>query len=577
MFGVTKPIASPCNRNIIRIMFSDILYCLILHVKNQFEFRMNDETRLALYLKKLWTFQTKSFKYWIIFWLVIGVMLRLVVIIQAGWRIDFDEAFNGLLAFDILDGEFPLFTPPEVVGGTGSPYLLAMIFSVFGSSAITFRLLSLIWSGLYIVSIGWLAKTAYNQRVAIFAMGFASLAPPYMQFVGMKLWSSYIETILLSNLLFIATFYLLNSTSHQKQLRWMILTGLIAGVMFWLTWVGFYYFVPIGLILLWKGRAVLFRLGWLGLVAFLVGSAPFWIFNIPQGMPTFMRFSSDAPMTTEQISGVLGDFITTRFPILVSGHPTWGYSASGLAVVIAIVYAIGLIFILRKVNQGNPLTVMLTIFVFSVPILYAFSTNSRNALPEFNPWGIDATGRYILMLHSVLPIGVALLIDRLWIWRKQIGLIAFISLLAMNTFGTLTVNPFRAFDSPYYDRLPPDLSPLINFLDERDIHHAWVDGGIGHVLMFLTQEDMLTEDYHSVFLAGGLLRKPDILEQIQSANPTVFITPIYEGQPNPPLQQALENADIPYEMVRVTPTIAVYIIEDILDPMQIAGGLGYQY
>ena len=124
---------------------------------------------------------------------------------------------------------------------------------------------------------------------------------------------------------------------------------------------------------------------------------------------------------------------------------------------------------------------------------------------------------------------------------------------------------------------PEDLSPLISFLEARNISHAWVDGGIGHVLMFLTEEAVLTEDYHSVFLAGGLLRQPAVLEEIQSANPTVFITPIYSGQQNPPLQQVLDNTSVVYEMVRITPTIAVYIIEDVFDPMQVAGGLGYQY
>jgi hypothetical protein len=209
--------------------------------------------------------------------------------------------------------------------------------------------------------------------------------------------------------------------------------------------------------------------------------------------------------------------------------------------------------------------------------MYALSTNSRNALPDFNPWGIDATGRYILMLYSVLPIGVALLIERIWQWRKSIGYGVFGCIILINTLGTLSMNPFRAFDSPYYDRLPHDLSPLIAFLDERDIHHAWVDGGIGHVLMFLTQEDILTEDYHSVFLAGGLLRQPAVLEAIQSAHPTVFITPIYAGQDLPPLQIALQNSGATYEMTHVTPTLAVYIINAVFDPMQVASGLGYQY
>ena len=523
------------------------------------------------------TFQTKTFSWWMFFWLIIGTLIRLALIIHSGWRIDFDEAFNGLLAFDIMRGDFVLFTPPEVVGGTGSSYILAGLFSIFGSSAIVFRSLSLIWSGLYIVSTGYLAKTAYGERVGILAMGLASLAPPYMLIVGMKLWSSYIETILLGNLLFLASYHLLQSQSTRQIIRWMVVCGILAGLMFWLTWLGFYYFLPLSIVLLWHGRPMLYRWGWLGLVAFFAGSLPFWIFNIPRGMPTFARLSSDAPMTLEQIGRVLIDFITVRFLILVSGHPSWGYDAIGISLLLAIVYVIGFVFVFRSTKTKHPLRLMLALLVFSVPILYAMSTNSRNALPDFNPWGIDATGRYLLILHSILPIGLALLIDKILQHKQRIAIIIFISILGINSIGALTINHDRAFDSPYYDRLPSDLMPLIDFLEGRDIHHAWVDGGIGHVLMFLTEEQILTEDYHSVFLAGGLLRKPENLDKIQSASPTVFITPIYAGQQKPPLEQALDKSSIPYEMVRVTPTLAVYIIDTTIDPMQIAGGLGYQY
>jgi hypothetical protein len=522
-------------------------------------------------------FQTISTSKWILVWLIIGLALRLILIINSGWRIDFDEAFNGLLAFGIMQSDIVLFTPPEVVGGTGSPYILAGLFAIFGSSAMVFRVLSLIWSGLYILSTGWLAKTAYGERVGILAMGFASLAPPYILFVGMKLWSSYIETILLGNLLFLATHHLLQSQSTRQTIRWIITCGLIAGDMFWLTWLGFYYFLPVAIVLLWKGRKSLYRWGWIGFVAFLAGSLPFWIFNISQGMPTFVHFMSDAPMTPEQIGRVLVDFITVRFPILVSGHPSWGYDAIGLSILLAIIYALGLIFVIKHMQSQHPLRIMLALFIVSVPLLYVMSPNSRNALHEFNPWGIDATGRYVLMYHSILPIGLGLLIGKLWQWKQQLAILLFVSILGINSLGALTLNSERAFDSPYYDRLPRDLTPLIDFLDKRNIHHAWVDGGIGHVLMFITEERILTEDYHSLFLAGGLLRQPDVLEDIQSTSPTVFITPIYEGQQNPPLQQALNNKAIPYEMVRVTPTLAVYIIDDNFDPMHIAGGLGYQY
>lgn len=522
------------------------------------------------------TFQTKSIRDRALFWVICGIVLRAVLIIASNWRIDFDEAFNGLIAYKIMRGELVLFTPPEVVGGTGTPYLLAVIFSLFGASAVTFRLVSLLWSVLYILTTGWIAKLAYGRSVAILAMGFASLAPPYMVFVGMKLWSSYIETILLGNLLLICAHYLLTeSGSRQGYLK--VVAGFVAGAMFWLTWLGFYYFVPVMIVLIWRGRKIVLKWGWLGILSFIVGSLPFWLFNIPRGMPTFTRLSADATMTIDQVFRVLVDFVTVRFPALVAGSASWGYTASGIATLLTIIYGIGLLLVIRSAKTRQNLPVMLAILTVVIPVIYALSPNSRNALPEFNPWGIDATGRYILMLHSVLPIGIAVLILRVGNGWKKVAKGLGVGILMVNAVGALNVNVDYAFDSPYYDRLPHDLTPLINFLAENDIHYAWTDGGIGHALMFLTGEDVLTEDYRSVFLAGGFVRQPDVLKQIQAANPTVFITPIYAGQENPPLQLALENAGIAYEMTRVTPMLAVYIIPQNIDPARLVDGLGYQY
>lgn len=508
--------------------------------------------------------------------LIIGLSLRLFLIINSKWRIDFDEAFNGILAFGIQQGKLYLFTPPEVLGGTASPYLLAIIFSILGASAQSFRLLSLLWSALYILSIAYMANLAYGERISKIAGLLASLAPPYMLFVGLKLWSSYIETILLGNLLIIAAYHLLSAKANPTKIRWIILCGLTAGLMFWLTWLGFYYFLPVGLVLLWHKGRWLITWGWIGVLAFLVGSLPFWIFNIPRGMPTFQRFVSDAPMTTDQILRVFADFVAIRFPLLVSGHSTWGYAQSPLALVVAIIYALGLVMILRH-SRKSSINMILGLLLPSIVLLYCLSTNSRNALPEFNPWGIDATGRYLLMLHSILPIGLALLIQRFSLWRRNLAFILLLIVLSINVLSALRIDVRRAFDSPYYDRLPDDLTPLIDFLEKRDVHEAWVDGGIGHVIMFLTQEGIRTEDYHSVFLSGGLIRLPEVLEAVQSANPTVFITPIYSGQQNPPLQQVLDSANIDYEMTRVTSTLIVYIIPENIDPMRVASGLGYQY
>ncbi|HSD83677.1 MAG TPA: hypothetical protein VLG46_07455, partial [Anaerolineae bacterium] len=256
----------------------------------------------------------------------------------------------------------------------------------------------------------------------------------------------------------------------------------------------------------------------------------------------------------------------------------------GLAILIVVYYA-GLVRLLLRPRgedklhpAGSNLRWMLAVFVVALPLIYLFSGYARNAL---NPWGVDATGRYVLMIHTAFPIGVAVLsaaIGRLRIpGARLIGLALVLLIIGLNLLGNLRVNSVKAFDSPYYDRLPDSLTPLIAYLDQQDISHVWTDVGIAQVLMFDTNERIWAADYYDAYIARGLIRFPDALAAVQAAPRTAFVIPILPEQNNPPLQRALDSARINYTYARVMPTLAVYIPDQPIDPAVIAGGLGYQY
>ena len=490
-----------------------------------------------------------------------GLVLRLLLLIGSGWRMDYDEAVNGLLALGILRGEWVAFIPPEVVGGTGTPYLMAGLFALLGASPVTFRLPGLLFAGLYIITTGLLARRAFGPRVGITAALLAAFAPPYLLFVGLKSWNV-AETLLLGNLLLLLADWLLSGEIAPR--RGLFLLGLVAGVMFWLTWLGFYYYLPVGALLLWRGRALLWRGWWAGLTGFALGSLPFWAFNLAHGFPTFTRILNDTPMTAEQIGRVLTAYVVDLFPRMVTQGPGWG---TPLLPALAVgLYAAGLAVLIWQARQARPLPLMLALLVLAVPLIFAFSTHSRNSLPEWNPWGVDATGRYVLLLHTVLPVGVALL------RRPLVALV-----IMANLVHLAGVDVQRGFDSPYYNRLPRDLAPLVALLDEEQITHIWADNGIGHVLMFVTQERILAADYYDTYIAGGLLRFPDVLAAVEAAPRVALVVPILPGQLNPPLQQALDTAGVDYRLEHPLAELAVFIPAAPFDLARVAAGLGYQY
>lgn len=534
------------------------------------------------------------FKIAVGFAVVVGLALRLMLIVRSGWRIDYDEAMIGLLGLRVLRGEWMAFVPAQPTLGAIEAYLLAPVLGAMyrAPTVVAFRLVSLAISAAYIASTGLLARRAYGDRAGGLAALLASIAPPYMIISSLKTWGATIETIILGNLLLVAAAGVIEErVGRAVRPIALILMGFIAGVMFWNAWLGFYYFIPAAMLLLWRGRRMLVDGRWavnttvLAVIAFLVGSLPFWVFNLSHSFVTFSTALEGSALTGDERSAILEHAWVDLLPRLVSGDPIWQVSGPrGLAILLRLYYGSLLCLLIWPVargpfpRRGASLRRMLAIFVLVVPILYLGTGYSRNAL---NPWGLDATGRYVVMLHTALPIGVATLaaaISR----RRMIGsrlLAASMVLLAigLNGLGMLRLDPVTAFDSPYYDRLPASLDPLIEALDAHNVTHVWVDAGIGQVLMFQTRERIIAADYYDARIAGGLVRFPDALEAVEAAPRAAFVVPVMAGQADPPLQRALNAAGVDYTAIRVIPTLMLYIPNERVDPSTVAQGLGYQY
>jgi 4-amino-4-deoxy-L-arabinose transferase-like glycosyltransferase len=508
-----------------------------------------------------------------------GVALRLSLVIQSGWRIDYDEGMVALLGLRAMRGEFAVFVPAQASLGAIEAYLLAPLFAVFGASVVVFRLYSLLSAATYILTTGLLARRVFDERAGMIAALLAAFAPPYLLITGLKTWGATAETIILGNLLLLFTIDAIEAGVHGW--KHLTLVGFIAGVMFWAAWLGFYYFVPVVFVLLWRGRDVL-RVGWwAALVAFFVGSFPFWLYNFQNQFPTFQIIfnaqGADAPLTD-----VLSHFVSDLLPRLVTASPSWGVLPKSANLVLFILYYAGVVSIVvqafsrRKAISTAQL--LLVGFVVLLPLIYLFSGYGDSA---FNPWNVDATGRYVLMLHTALPFGLASLaagISRLRFRGAKLLAASLISMIVgLNLLGALRLDLVEAFDSPYYNRQPETLQPLIDYLDQHQIRHVWIDAGIGQVLMFVTNERIIAADPYDAYLAGGLLRFPDALAQVASAPKTAFVVPILPYQEDMPIRRALDAADIEYSFDYITPTLMIYIPNEAIDPMRIAAGLGYQY
>jgi len=546
-------------------------------------------------------------RYWLTFSLIvaIGMTIRWLVLRGANWRIEYDEAMIGLQAVRILRGELAVFLPGQPYLGNLESYLLAGCFALFGANNPTLKLVPLLFSGAYVATTGLVAREAFGRRIGLVAALLAAFAPAYPMALGLKAWGAYIETLALGNLLLWITIRLLTSSMsgslphpltpsplrsegetsgydsplHQcgerrggeaKSLRrdWLIL-ALLVGVAFWLSWLCAFYVIPIALIILLRRDLRLTALRNLPLMAlaFVIGSLPFWLYNVQHPLATFtFLLGGDKSSSLGNAPRILRHFALDLAPRLVSGDPAWHILDQPAVLVVLTIYIVGLgvLVITRKRRDGW----LLTAFVLCFLPIYIFSGFGNNAL--IIP-GLDATGRYVLMLHSVLPIGVALLARYRW------GVVAVVGVLILNLVGVTRIDPTPVFASPYYRYQPATLQPLIDLLDQRGIRHIWTDVGIAQVLMFETRERILAADYYDTYYAHGLVRFPDVVDAVAQADRVAYVELIQPGQTDTPIDRAFTAAGIDYERLTPTPQLLVIIPRARIDPARVLAGLGFQF
>lgn len=512
-----------------------------------------------------------------------GLALRLALLHGAGWRYDYDEGMVGLQALHILGGERPIFHPGQPYLGALESYAIALVFALAGPGAATLKTIPWLLSGAYIALTGWLGWRVFGPRAGALSAVLAALAPAYLLVTGLKAWGATAETLALGSLLLALTTYVTDSVrpAHERARALLALAG-VGGVAFWISWLIAFYAVPVALIVIVFGRETLQRWGRAAVLMFFLGSLPFWVYNLQHEFATFTFLLSNQGDTWGNTWAVFDHLTYDLAPRMVSGDPAWRVLSWPATWWLQIIYQGALIGLIVAAWRGRrqpsaPGRWLLALFALLLPVIYWLSGYGNHALNRF---GFDATGRYVLMIHSVMPVGVGALSDwlarRRGVWRAAAAA-GTASVLALNLLGALRLDPVRAWTSPYYTRQPATLAPLIEMLDAHHIRYVWTDVGVAHVIMFETQERILAADWYDIFGAGGIVRFPDVPLAIEAAERVAFVEVILPGQTETPFERAFDDLGVPYTALRPTPDILVIIPAVRVDPALLGDGIGYQF
>ncbi len=444
--------------------------------------------------------------------LVIALVGRVLLLASGSVSFHSDEAVVALMARHILQGERPVFFYGQPYMGSLDAWLIAIGFRLLGESVLTIRVVQ---SALYLVFVAttYLVAWMFSRRLTIaFAAGLIVAVPSTLvALYTTATLGGYNETLVLGNLLLLLAY----TAAHERQpvlWRWALM-GLVAGLGWWSHALIVIYAVPIGLYVIYRtfqsgGSARRWQVLVIALIAFFVGSAPWWIYTL-QHEWTPLRFLLPAALRGESVSAAVEEvsLLLRLIGLFLLGLPSvmgmrfpWlpDYFAPLIAIVVLMVYiaAFYTIWPLSKRNASQPdispllpgTRAILLGMVGMMGLLFLVSGFSN-----------DPSGRYFLPLVVPFAVMLAVLVDRIisgsnkYLYRLVgIGIALMIIgyqaagqiTAARETVGLTTQFHLQTHIPNTYD------TALINWLDQQGISRGYTHYWIAFRFAFLSKEQL---------------------------------------------------------------------------------------
>jgi 4-amino-4-deoxy-L-arabinose transferase-like glycosyltransferase len=434
--------------------------------------------------------------------MLVAFVARLMLLASNSVSFHSDEAIVGLMARHILQGERPTFFYGQAYMGSLDAWLIAIGFSLLGESVLSIRIVQSILY-LLVVASGFLVAWRLSERTPIAVVAGLLLAIPS---VDVALYTtatlgSYNEILLLGNLILLFGYEVTHDHTRSAW-RWAAL-GTCAGLGWWTNGLIVMYALPVGLLILLHlfrmRRALQIPYLVVALVFFILGSAPWWVFDFTNDHAALYTYITNRQ--SGEFAGIGLPYIppTERalglaligLPTLIGMKFPWeaSYFLLPVGVVVLTTYAVAIVRLLRGHNPLKPdgrglVLGMIGLFC----VIFVAST-----------FGADPTGRYFVVL--ALPFGIVLgtlLVTT--ITGERTRKIVSLPLVAVGlVIGYLAGGQIAAANSPtglttqfdLVSHVPNDHdAELIAFLDEQRICNGYTNYWVAFRIAFLSGERM---------------------------------------------------------------------------------------
>lgn len=437
---------------------------------------------------------------------VVAILIRLDFMRAVQFTIDGDEAIVGLMGKHILEGRgIPVFYYGQHYMGSLEAIMASVSFALFGLSPFALQLVPLCWSVALVPLVYIIGRSLMTRRVGLVAATLMAVPPPALIVWSSKARGGFIEIVFLGAFALYLTMLWLRDDKGRALYPGSL--GFVLGVGWWVNnqiayaiavigLLGFLHFIINPLAQLCAGgeargafRRVV-KAAAVGILAFLIGSSPYWVYNIQRGFPSAGMFAlSKYEVFREHLDGLR----YTAIPMLIGAKRFWqrGWAFWGarefawvlyvipIATLVVVRWRQWLRLLVGRVDKREPVELFM-LFCAACCLIFALSSYG---------WLVQAP-RYLLPLYPALflLLGVAAhYLSRVSVALSNgfVGALVLFNLVA-------AYYPERAIaGEPVVfagQRVERDHAPLIATLDAHGIKRVRTNYWIGYRLAFETGE-----------------------------------------------------------------------------------------
>lgn len=398
-----------------------------------------------------------------------GVALRAFVLTGPAGSYDSDEAVVGLMAQQMLDGEWRAFYWGQHYAGTLETALVALA----GAQPATTKLVPVTLWALAGVLTWRVGRRFLDERVAVLAGLLTWVAPGAYVWWSTKERGFYPMSVVLGLVLLLAAQRIVERGGRPWD--WAVL-GLSAGLGFWTSPTVAYFAVPAAVWIL--ARRAPLRWSPVSIPAAVLGALPWIWHNVEQGWVSLEQ--PEQATETGYLTG-LGRLLWHVLPMALNLR--WPIDGSWIVPVLAVAVYVGLGVALLV--RRPPL--LLATALLSFPFLYAL----------FPGAGYVGEGRYGFFATPFLALAIG------WLARHPLRMLAVVLAAVV-----LTVPAVDLIGSEWPRHVESDLAAL----ERAGVDRAWADYWIAYRLDFLAGDDLV--------LSPHLSRRDDAAFAAVAADPT---------------------------------------------------------